>query len=138
MNTRNYDLTCEICGTEFKGYRPNQHFCSKECATKSPRKKATDRSFRLKRREMLNQIKIESGCVDCGYKEHPAALHFDHVTGEKKFNISLDPKRKLDDILEEIKKCEIVCANCHSIRTFEREQYYGNRDLRSRHRNERV
>jgi hypothetical protein len=61
-------------------------------------------------------------CTDCGGSFHPAAMHWDHLPGfEKVANLSrlkhLGSKRK---ILEEIKKCELVCANCHAVRTFER------------------
>ena len=61
------------------------------------------------------------GCVDCGYNEHPAALDFDHMPGtEKLFNIGQEKHRALDQLLAEIAKCELVCANCHRIRTVSR------------------
>jgi hypothetical protein len=49
-------------------------------------------------------------------------MDFDHVTGEKIQSISRlsrgsGGKKKL---LEELKKCELVCSNCHRIRTHER------------------
>jgi hypothetical protein len=133
MRNRIHDCTCQVCEASFKGYHATDLYCSSKCRNNNDTKKETTKKFRLKRREMLNQIKMEAGCCDCGYNEHPAALHFDHVLGVKNFNISMDPKRKWQDILEEIAKCEIVCANCHSIRTHERNQYYENRNLRSGH-----
>lgn len=65
---------------------------------------------------------MTSGCVDCGYREHVAALDFDHLPGtEKKFGIA---KGVYDfgwaTIAAEIAKCEVVCANCHRIRTASR------------------
>lgn len=72
----------------------------------------------LKRR--LQEIKEKSGCLDCGEKNH-IVLDFDHLTN-KKYNIS----RMIHDgfswaaIKKEIAKCEVVCANCHRIRTHNR------------------
>ena len=85
---------------------------------------ATYKDRRKKRLEFVANIKLASGCVDCGYKEHHAALQFDHIIGEKIAPLSLMAKQAWSEtrILEEIKKCEIVCANCHSIRTYNRAQ----------------
>lgn len=72
------------------------------------------------RRQFLAELKVERGCADCGYDAHPAALDFDHVRGEKKFNIAHGVTRKWDKLLQEIEKCDVVCANCHRIRTYNR------------------
>lgn len=72
----------------------------------------------LKRK--LVKIKQTSGCVDCAENNH-IVLDFDHIK-DKKYNIS----RMVHDgfswkaILKEIQKCEVVCANCHRIRTYSR------------------
>ena len=52
-------------------------------------------------------------CAVCGYKKCLAALHFHHINSfEKKFNIS--EKTRLDqELKEELKKCILLCANCH-------------------------
>jgi hypothetical protein len=58
-------------------------------------------------------------CVDCG-EEDPIVLEFDHLR-EKRFNISKAlHDRSLESVLEEIEKCEVVCANCHRRRTARR------------------
>jgi hypothetical protein len=54
--------------------------------------------------------------------DHPAALDFDHrpdVVKEFQIggNLQLGPTQRL---LSEIAKCDVVCANCHRIRTHER------------------
>ena len=53
---------------------------------------------------------------------HPAAMHFDHRPGmTKAFDIGFGCRRYgKDRILAEIAKCDLVCANCHAVRTFER------------------
>ncbi len=69
----------------------------------------------------LNWIKQHTGCVDCGYNAHPSALEFDHLPGAiKSFTISGRTLGNADRIRAEIAKCEVVCANCHRVRTAER------------------
>ena len=74
---------------------------------------------RLARKEWLNSIKTQSGCVDCGYNTHPEVLQFDHLE-DKTFGISSNRNLAKSRILEEIKKCQVVCANCHIVRTTNR------------------
>ena len=60
-------------------------------------------------------------CVDCGETD-PIILEFDHISGDKNFNIS-DATRcgyGIDKIKAEIAKCEVRCANCHRKKTYER------------------
>lgn len=69
-------------------------------------------------RAWLNEIKLSAGCADCGFNSHPAALDFDHRPGEvKDFNISNKTDYDRDLVLAEIAKCDVVCSNCHRIRT---------------------
>jgi hypothetical protein len=42
-------------------------------------------------------------------------LDFDHVTGTKKINLS--KAKSLRSAMAEAEKCEVVCANCHRVRT---------------------
>jgi hypothetical protein len=78
-------------------------------------------------RARINEIKLERGCTDCGYRAHPAALDFDHLPGsEKRHPVAwLISRNRLEDALAEIEKCEVVCANCHRVRTATRQQYTG-------------
>jgi hypothetical protein len=58
-------------------------------------------------------------CVDCGEAD-PLVLEFDHLS-DKAFNISEGLRdRSWRSILDEIAKCEVVCANCHRRRTAHR------------------
>ena len=71
-------------------------------------------------KQRLKEIKEASGCTDCGEKNH-IVLDFDHLK-DKKYNVS----RMIHDgfawkaIRKEIDKCEVVCSNCHRIRTHDR------------------
>jgi hypothetical protein len=58
-------------------------------------------------------------CVDCGEGD-PIVLEFDHLR-DKKFSISEGIQgRRWQDVLDEIAKCDVVCANCHRRRTAKR------------------
>lgn len=72
----------------------------------------------------IHKYQLEKGCADCGYNAHPAALEFDHLPGTKKlFNIGEQIGNKsVESLWSEIAKCEVVCSNCHGIRTFERRK----------------
>lgn len=64
-------------------------------------------------------------CVDCGNCD-PRVLQFDHVRGEKKMPVSNMARfyYSQDTIMNEIKKCDIRCANCHAIRTAMERRYH--------------
>jgi hypothetical protein len=71
----------------------------------------------IRRQELTqwyNDLK-STGCSICGEK-HPAALDFHHINKEEKeYNIydMIGSNRSKAAILAEIKKCKILCANCH-------------------------
>lgn len=72
--------------------------------------------------DAVNKLK-NNPCVDCGGSFHTQVMDFDHVSGEKTANVSGLVRRlraTLAVVLAEIAKCELVCANCHRVRTFNR------------------
>mgnify|MGYP003585914959 CR=1 FL=1 len=75
----------------------------------------------------IDEYKMARGCFDCGYCDHPSALEFDHLPGsDKKFNIGEEiGKQSKAALWAEIEKCDVVCANCHNIRTYERRSQVG-------------
>ena len=85
------------------------------------KRKAKERNARVKAYtyKLLRRYKKLKGCVDCGYNHNPIALQFDHVYGNKHLSISAMVGRgySIPRIKEEVRKCEIRCANCHVIRT---------------------
>jgi hypothetical protein len=79
--------------------------------------------WQRKRLQQISEIKLERGCAQCGYRGHPAALHFDHLPEyEKSFTISQRTHRKWSTIVAEMEKCQVLCANCHAIQTAARHQ----------------
>jgi hypothetical protein len=67
-------------------------------------------------------LKEGKPCADCGQVFHPAAMHWDHLPGFSKTGNLGDLARRHNRsrVIEEIKKCELVCANCHAVRTLSR------------------
>jgi hypothetical protein len=58
-------------------------------------------------------------CADCGESD-PLVLEFDHLR-DKRFEVTNQfASRNWQEILDEIDKCEVVCANCHRRRTAQR------------------
>jgi hypothetical protein len=71
----------------------------------------------------VNALKSEP-CTDCGGTFHYSAMDFDHVGSDKVADIAwLINNRSWNAVLEEIKKCELVCSNCHRVRTWTRLQH---------------
>jgi hypothetical protein len=74
--------------------------------------------------DFIEQYKRKSVCADCGFsgKEFPYVLDFDHKNNgsSKEFTIGswAHSVLSITAIQKEIEKCEVVCANCHRIRTF--------------------
>jgi hypothetical protein len=95
------------------------------------RKRRTRRDARIKSLEYL----AEKGCCDCGIKD-PRVLEFDHIDPkEKKYNISALLSRgtpwSSEILRSEIRKCRVICANCHRIHTVGQQDYYGHPEVRS-------
>ena len=83
------------------------------------RARVRKQAVRLERTKFLIRYFEDHPCVDCG-EDDPVVLEFDHL-GNKEFNIGTElAYRTWPSILEEIKKCDVVCANCHRRRTAHR------------------
>lgn len=77
-------------------------------------KRSTNRKF-------VQEYKHGKSCDDCKIEYPGHIMQYDHVSGEKICNLnSMYRTHSMDAILEEIAKCDIVCANCHSHRTWMR------------------
>ena len=78
--------------------------------------KVAGSKYRQERRKWLQNYKSTICCIRCG-ENHPACLEFHHRDPvEKLFIISdgvLSKNYNLDDVMKEIAKCDVLCANCH-------------------------
>jgi len=86
---------------------------------------AEARKLEMKGRRSVNRDKINllkaAPCVDCGCTYPSEAMDFDHVRGTKAFTIGSYSTRNWDVVLAEVAKCDLVCANCHRVRTKQRK-----------------
>jgi hypothetical protein len=73
-------------------------------------------------REWMNSMKEGIACTDCGETFPVFVMHWDHLPGLAKVGdiSSMLGHASREAILEELKKCELVCANCHVMRTVTR------------------
>ena len=91
-----------------------------------PKNKLRQKSNRATRKKQnlayTTAFKEEKGCQDCKRRPPAYVLDFDHITDNKRSNVSqmVSDGCSLEAIIEEIAKCEVICANCHRIRTHER------------------
>ena len=81
-------------------------------------------TYRGKVRRIIQGIKSQP-CMDCGIQYPFYVMQFDHRPDEEKtFNIGPSVgSYSLETILEEIAKCDVVCANCHAFRTYDRKKW---------------
>lgn len=93
--------------------------CEKEILSRTRRGKECNNctSNRRRREAKLKALELLGGkCIKCGYNAHPAALEFHHLDKEEKdFSFSRFHNRKWKTLEQELRKCVILCSNCHRI-----------------------
>jgi len=91
----------------------------------------TNKQIQNFRHTAVDIYKISVGCCICGYNKHPSALCFDHLPdtdksvlikngySENKVGVGggmynmYYKSTDVEDLIKEIKKCRVVCSNCH-------------------------
>ena len=96
-----------------KHYRANKQIY----VEKSKRQKAIIRAY-------ISKIKEDSPCVDCGQFYPGYVMDFDHLEDKKSTVSSMVNNCNIEEINKEIAKCDIVCSNCHRLRTHARKNVY--------------
>ena len=89
------------------------------------RRQRRDKERNELKAKYIQDYKQSSGCIDCGNMYPYWMLDLDHVRGEKIANLSKMSRGgtySLQQIVDEIAKCDVVCANCHRDRTWKRSQ----------------
>jgi hypothetical protein len=117
---------------DFHNSRRNEYTYCRECRNAydrmyyaergKPPRDARRRAAMDAAREWMNQMKEGLPCADCGDTFPPFVMHWDHLPGFLKVDeiSSMLGHRSREAILEELTKCELVCANCHVMRTVKR------------------
>lgn len=109
---------CIICGKLFAPPHRLRRYCSLSCENKI--KYAIQLTTARKLQQVANAVKMEKGCLDCGYRLHPSALQFDHIPDRGKKLKAVSKFTDAKKMRAEMLKCEVRCANCHFIKTMER------------------
>lgn len=107
-------INCKICGKKLKGKQTL--YCSILCKNKAHQSYKAQKNRGLHRKiELVTELGGQ--CSVCGYKKNLAALTFHHKDPNKK-EFKLDMRslsnRKLSRINDELRKCILVCNNCHA------------------------
>src|SRR5665213_2283169 len=113
---------CRTCRSESNKRDRAKHGDQRRQTTRDWRKTHQARSRELgkknydKIRAFINEAK-QAPCMDCHQTFPPCVMDFDHRDPtEKAMNVGAC--RSLKKTIAEIEKCDLVCANCHRIRTW--------------------
>jgi hypothetical protein len=82
-------------------------------------------AYAKRRRTRLRALVAERKqlpCADCEKTYPSEVMELDHVRGKKLLNVAMLVSKNMSEqtILDEMDKCDVVCANCHRIRTISR------------------
>ena len=116
-NKSKKDGLCAYCFDCRKQYTKENYICNKEAYNK--RSQLQNKKMRSKQRVLIDSFK-QAPCIDCKQSFPSYVMDFDHIEDNKYLDISSMLGYSKAKILEEISKCEVVCANCHRIRTHKR------------------
>lgn len=111
-------INCVVCQTEFVQKNSNSKYCSDKCSWRGSQpkhKEARKNRIYARKAELILQ---NGGCCNlCGYKKCGRAMTFHHIDpSTKKFTLDSGNlfRYTWDAILEESKKCQLLCQNCHA------------------------
>lgn len=118
---------CSVCKKrprEVNGYcKPCKNAYYKQQRKDNPEPfRAYNSKSKNKRRAVIYKAKSKP-CADCGLTYLPCQMQFDHTNPANKVATvnQLYQSSAISEVLKEIKKCEVVCANCHALRTYLRQ-----------------
>lgn len=75
-------------------------------------------------RDELSAMKLERGCIDCGYNADHRALEWDHIVPRNGApTVGSVVARGRAAAMKEIEKCVVRCANCHRIKTYKTGEF---------------
>ena len=110
-----FNSLCRMCDNASSRERYPRY---RETHIKATRER--NHEIRATNKAKIAEYLLTHPCVDCSEKDR-RVLDFDHTRGKKKATVTrLSSYSKWEIVLQEIKKCEVRCANCHRIKTLER------------------
>lgn len=113
--------TCLWCDNDISTHRITRFYCSDRC-------KLLAFTYKSEKVRFVLKAKDNKPCTDCGVSYPYYVMQFDHVPerGIKCFGLTVELKttmRSMDEIVAEMSKCDLVCANCHAERTHQRRTH---------------
>lgn len=115
---KEYYITCLYCNEDSSGKK----YCSNTCKQKSHYHSRKDKNVyhnqfkRAIKRKILLIEQRGGSCENCEYNKNLSALEFHHIEPKnKKFELNIRSlsNKNLNIIIEESKKCILICSNCH-------------------------
>lgn len=98
---------CKLCGNKFKDYQDKMRARCGSCNTKIRRYRAKAAAIKW----------LGGKCQSCEWQGNQAALQFHHTNPKiKDFVIGNVANKSWDSIKGELKKCVLLCANCHIVK----------------------
>ena len=79
-----------------------------------------NRLAKAEKRAYIQDLKTKTACADCKRYFHYCQMDFDHLE-DKVTEVGKLVGWGWSKLLAEIAKCDIVCANCHRLRTHKRQ-----------------
>lgn len=121
---------CRLCNKE----KPEESFRLRGGGRKGLQADCTEctnrraREYRQSARDRVGLYKLGKGCECCGFKaEHPCQLDLDHLDPNTKTykgaHKSYDAGWSWKRIEREISLCQVLCKNCHALRTYEERHW---------------
>lgn len=117
-------IKCVNCSKELTGF--NTTYCDNKCKTafyyknnkETLNANTNERQRIVSRERKLKLIEMSGGkCELCGYNKNYSALTYHHIDPSNKV-FTLDSRNlsntNWESILEEHKKCQLLCSNCHA------------------------
>jgi hypothetical protein len=140
---KRYKPDCRECSRAHNAVETDPHFnpvrVTRPRIKKPTKKQKRDAAAKYKRgKRRATRIKVleyiaAKGCCDCGTRD-PRVLEFDHMDPDGK---DYDIARLLssgygwasEKLRAEIRKCRVICANCHRKHTIVQQGNYAHRDV---------
>jgi len=104
---------------------PNEDARQRRCGTcYKEQNRANQKAYQQKMRDLLNAVRVSKGCASCGYKANAAALQFDHIVplGNSLERSSPKTLKQVTALIND-PNVQVLCANCHCIKTRENKDY---------------
>lgn len=109
-------MFCEFCDRNFEVPKTrggmNRKYCF-DCIPLGLSNVEKNKQRRILLITKSNTYKLSLGCSSCGYKKVASALEWHHTNDDKEFHPSYGLALSWDAYLEEVRKCTLLCANCH-------------------------